>query len=59
MGSEIFLQRASLLLAILALAIALALLGWRIYDQVLESHHVIILKMLILTKMFLVTWHMG
>ena len=35
MGSEILLQRASLLLAILALAIALALLGWRIYDQVL------------------------
>ena len=31
------LQRASLLLALLALTIALALLGWRIYDQVLES----------------------
>ena len=36
MGSEVLLQRASLLLAIPALAISLALLGWRIYDQVLE-----------------------
>ena len=42
MGSEILLQRASLLLAILALAVALALLGWRIYDQVLEPNHVTI-----------------
>ena len=46
MGSEIFLQRASLLLAILALAIALALLGWRIYDQVLESTHVDMMKII-------------
>ena len=37
MGSQILLQRASLLLAGLALAIALALLGWRIYDQVEDT----------------------
>ena len=41
MGSEIFLQRVSLLLAILAFAIALALLGWRIYDQVLLESNLV------------------
>ena len=41
---EILLQRTSLLLAILALAIALPLLCWRIYDQVLESINMMNIK---------------
>ena len=54
MGSQILLQRASLLLAGLALAIALALLGWRIYDQVEDT-----MKILMTTVIFLVTRYMG
>ena len=37
MGSELFLQRVSMLVALVALGLALVLLGWRIYDQVLDS----------------------
>ena len=36
MGSVVFLQRVSMLAALVALGLALVLLGWRIYDQVLD-----------------------
>ena len=36
MGSVAFLQRVSMLVALVALGLALVLLGWRIYDQVLD-----------------------
>ena len=36
MGSVVFLQRVSILVALVALGLALVLLAWRIYDQVLH-----------------------
>ena len=36
MGSVAFLQRITMLVALVALGLALVLLGWRIYDQVLD-----------------------
>ena len=36
MGSEVSLQRVTMLVALVALGLALVLLGWRIYDQVLD-----------------------
>ena len=36
MGSVVFLQRVTMLVALVALGLALVLLGWRIYDQVLD-----------------------
>ena len=36
MGSEVFLQRVTMLVALVALGLALVLLGWQIYDQVLD-----------------------
>ena len=36
MCSKVFLGRVSMLVALVALGLALVLLGWRIYDQVLD-----------------------